>query len=155
MNLKTKKELAAHVLKVSPKRVFLNPERLDEIKDALTRADVKALVKDKAIIKKQKKSKSSSRSKKIKAQKSKGKRKGQGSRRGRKTARSKKKETWMNKVRLQRKYIRELKDKGLLDNKQFRMLYLKIKSGFFRSKSHLKIYLQDMGILKREAKKNE
>ncbi len=155
MNLKTKKELAAHTLKVSPKRVFLNPERLDEIKDALTRADIKALVKDKAIIKKQKKSKSSGRTKKLKQQKSKGKRKGQGSRRGRKTARSKKKETWMNKVRLQRDYIRQLKEKKLLDNKQFRMLYLKIKSGFFRSKAHLKIYLQDLGILKRESKKTE
>lgn len=152
MNLKTKKELAAHVLKVSPKRVFVNPERLDDVKEALTRADIRALAKDGAIVKKQKKSISSGRSKKLKVQKSKGKRKGQGSRRGKKTARLNKKENWMNKVRLQRSYLRSLKEKKLLDNKQFRMLYLKIKSGFFRSKAHLRLYLQDMKILTRKDK---
>ncbi len=152
MNLKTKKELAAHVLKVSPKRVFINPERLDDVKEALTRADIRALSKDGAIVKKQKKNISSGRSKKLKVQKSKGKRKGQGSRRGKKTARLNKKENWMNKVRLQRTYLRNLKEKKLLDNKQFRMLYLKIKSGFFRSKAHLKLYLQDMKILTKKDK---
>ena len=158
MNLRTKKELAAHVLRVSPKRVLFNPERLDEIKEALTRADIRALMKDGAIIKKQKKSISSGRIKKKALQKAKGRRKGQGSRKGTKKARSNKKEAWMNRVRLQRSYINLLREKGVLDTKTFRKVYLRVKAGSFRSKSHLKIFLQDLGVIsksqnsKKEAK---
>ncbi len=148
MNLRTKKELAAHVLNVSPKRVMFNPERLDEIKEALTRADIKALVNDGAIIKKQKKSISSFRAKKIAAQKSKGRRRGQGSRKGTQKARANKKVLWMNRVRLQRKYLNTLREKGVLDTKTFRKVYLRVKAGSFRSKAHLNLFMKDMKILK-------
>ncbi len=156
MNLRTKKRLAAQVLGVSPKRVMFNPERLDEIKEALTRADIKSLIKDGAIIKKQKRSASGYHAKQVRKQKSKGKRKGHGSRKGTRNARLKRKEAWENKVRLQRKYLKTLREKGLLDSKTFRTIYLKIKSGFFRSKAHLKLYLQDLEVLpKKEQKEQE
>ncbi len=50
MNLKKKKALAARTLGVGEKRIkFLEP-RLEEIKEALTKQDIKDLVKDGAIV---------------------------------------------------------------------------------------------------------
>ena len=49
MNLKSKKRIAAKILKCSPKRVKLDPSRDDEIKESVTKADLRSLIKDKAI----------------------------------------------------------------------------------------------------------
>ncbi|MEM2121569.1 MAG: 50S ribosomal protein L19e [Candidatus Woesearchaeota archaeon] len=158
MNLKSKKRIAAKVLGCSPKRVVFNPERLEEIKEALTREDIRALVKDGAIIKKPKKSNSSFRIKKIKKQKAKGRRKGYGSRKGKKTARLPKKEAWMNKIRAQRALLKRLKEKKLISNETYRDLYLKAKGGFFRSRSHIITYLKDNKLFltqKNSAKKDD
>ena len=50
MQIKIQKRLAAQVLKCSESNVRLDPNRLEEIKEAITKADIKSLVKDKAII---------------------------------------------------------------------------------------------------------
>jgi large subunit ribosomal protein L19e len=155
MNLKSKKRIAAQVLECSPKRVIFNPERLEEIKEALTREDIRALIRDGAIIKKPKKSTSRFRIKKAKKQKSKGRRKGYGSRKGKKTARLPKKEAWMNKVRTQRALLKRLKEKNLISKKAFRDLYLKVKGGFFRSKSHLLMHIKDSKLFSKELKTGE
>ncbi|MGB9748248.1 MAG: 50S ribosomal protein L19e [Candidatus Woesearchaeota archaeon] len=155
MNLKSKKRIAAKVLECSPKRVIFNQERLDEIKEALTREDIRALIKDRAIIKKPKKSISRFRIKKAKKQKSKGRRKGYGSRKGKKTARLPKKEAWMNKVRMQRALLKRLKEKNMISRKAFRDLYLKVKGGFFRSKSHLLMYIKDNKLFLKDLKPKE
>jgi ribosomal protein L19E len=36
-----------------------------------------------------------------------------------------------------------LKEKKIIDDKLYRELYLKSKGGFFRSKRHIKIYLEE------------
>ena len=84
MNLTTQKRLAASILKVGLNRVWIDPERLEEVSMAITREGVKQLINDGAIKAKPQKGISSYRSKKIKEQKAKGKRKGRGS--GRKCA---------------------------------------------------------------------
>jgi len=155
MNLKSKKRIAAQVLGCSPKRVIFNPERLDEIKEALTREDIRALIRDRAIIKKPKRSISSFRIKKIKKQKSKGRRKGHGSRKGKKTARLPKKQAWMNRVRNQRALLKRLKEKNLISKKAFRDLYLKVKGGFFRSRAHLLMHIKDSKLFLKELKTKE
>ncbi len=149
MKLKTQKRLAADVLKCSKKRVKFDEERLEDIKESITKADIRSLIIDKAISKKKKKGVSRARVNKRKIQRSKGKQKGQGSRKGKKTARLPKKKTWMNKIRLQRSLLKSLKDKELIDNKNFRILYKKAKGGFFRSKRHIKIYLEEHNLMKK------
>lgn len=143
MKLKNQKRIAAKVLKKGKKKIKFNPERLDDIKEAITRSDVRALVIDKAIKSKPKKSVSRSRARKIIIQKRKGRRKGEGSKKGVRTARLSKKENWMNHVRKQRKFIQELRDKKLISTKVYRGIYTKIKGGFFRSKNHVKLYLTE------------
>ncbi len=143
MKLDVQKRIAASVLKCSPKRVCFDITKLKEIKEAITRSDIRGLVIDGFISKKRKIGISSFRSKLIKVQKSKGKRKGHGSRKGTAGARTPRKETWMNLVRLQRKLLSHLREKNAIDNKTYWEFYRKIKGGFFRSKRHLQLYINE------------
>ena len=63
-------------------------------------------------------------------------------RKGKKTARLPKKKSWMARIRSQRKFIKELKEKKILKNKVISELRSKAKGGFFRSKRHIKITIE-------------
>lgn len=141
--MKTQKRIAARALKTSPHKVTFDNQRLADIKEAITKADIRILISEGAITKKPVVGPAKAKAKKIKTQKSKGLRKGPGSRQGKKTARLPSKEAWMVKIRKQRSFLKELKEKGKLTNETYRDLYLKSKGGFFRSKRHIKIYLDD------------
>ena len=148
MELKIQKRLAAQVLKCSPKRIRLDVERLEEIKEAITKADIRSLINNKAIMRVQKKGISRFKAKIRHLKKKKGRYKGFGSRKGRNTARSPPKRRWMNAVRLQRSVLKMLKAKKTIDNKVFYELYAKVKGGFFRSKRHLELYIQEHKLVK-------
>ena len=49
----------------------------------------------------------------------------------------------MKKIRLQRKFLKELYNKEYLNPQIYRKLYNKAKGGFFRSKRHIKLYIDD------------
>jgi large subunit ribosomal protein L19e len=155
MKLHVQKRLAASVMKRSKKKISIDNSRLEDVKEAITRFDIKSLIKDKAINVKPVKGPSKVRARKIKDQKKKGRRTGQGSRKGKATARLSKKESWMIKIRNQRKFLQELKLKDLLENKTFRELYRKSKGGFFRSKRHIKLYMDEHSLIKKDIEKNE
>jgi len=146
----TQKRLAASILKCSPNKIWLDPTASSEIKEAITRIDIKSLIKKGTISKKDTNKISRVRARKIKIQKSKGKRKGQGSKQGKKTARLPKKKRWINAIRVQRKFIKILKDKKLIDIKSYRSLYSKCKGGFFRSKRHIKLYIDEHGLINKK-----
>ncbi|RMF05956.1 50S ribosomal protein L19e [Candidatus Woesearchaeota archaeon] len=143
MKTSVQKRLAAQILKTSPKKVRLDPERADEIKEAITKADVKGLIAGGAIQRKPDRSTSRGRARKLHEQKRKGRRKGHGSRKGKATARQAKKEAWMARIRLQRKVLKSLKEANKITNETFKDLYRKAKGGFFRSKRHLKLHLEE------------
>ena len=148
MNLKNKKRLVQSLLGIGKKRIKFDPEKLSEIKEAITKKDIKGLINTESIILKQKKGHSRVRARKILIQKRKGRRKGIGSRKGKFTARLKPKKVWTSKIRVQRDFLRRLKEKELIDNKDYRELYLKSKGGFFRSKKHLKTYINERKLIK-------
>lgn len=143
MELTLQKRLAAQIMKCSEKKIVLDSSRLDEIKEAITKVDIRNLIKQGAIIRKPKIGVSRVRARKIKIQKSKGQRKGHGSRKGKLTAREPKKQRWMAHVRLQRSFIKELKEKSIIEDKIYRNLYSKVGGGFFRSKRHIKLYINE------------
>jgi len=143
MELKVQKRMAADLLKCSADRVQLDVERLDDIKEAISKSDIRRLISDGAIIKKQLQGSSRVRARKIAVQKAKGRRRGHGSRKGKLNARQSTKETWMIKLRVQRAFLKELKDKALVNNEVYRKMYRRAKGGFFRSKRHIKVYLGD------------
>lgn len=150
MNLKSQKKIASKLLKVGTTRVYFDPNRLEEIKQAITNSDIRSLIKDLAIQKKPSSSVSGGRSRKIKLQKSKGRRKGLGSRKGTKNTRSSSKRTWMINIRNQRSILRTLKQKGFITNKTFKDTYRKAKGGFFRSKRHIRLYLKENKLIKQK-----
>jgi large subunit ribosomal protein L19e len=150
MKLKIQKRLSGDILKCSEKRVKFDTERLDEIKESITKADIKALINDKAIFCIQKKGVSRVRARKIQKQKSKGKRSGEGSRKGKKTARLPRKTAWMIKIRAQRVLLRSLKYNEIVTNEIYRKLYKKAQGGFFRNRRHIKLYIEEHGLINKK-----
>ena len=148
MKLNNQKKIAGRVLKVSPKRVKVDPSRAEDLKEAITKTDIRGLIGDGAITKQQKTGVSRARANKTLRQKAKGQQKGAGSRKGKKTTFVPKKETWMKKIRAQRAFLKELKDKELIDTRIFGNLYRKAKGGFFRSKKHIKLYIEEQRLIK-------
>ncbi len=128
MNLKKKKALAARTFGVGISRIeFLEP-RLDEIKEAITKQDIRDLNKDGAIIVK------SAKGRKRKPIKSKKKTIGN----IRKKV-NKRKRDYVILTRKLRKHLAENKEK--LTDKERKDTRKKIRNKFFRSKSHLKEHL--------------
>ena len=149
MQLDNQKRLAAQVLKCSKKRVCFDQDRLEDIKEAITKADIRSLINDKTIKAKPVKGVSRARARKIAVQKRKGRRKGLGSRKGKKTARLPKKVAWMNKIRIQRNFIKEIRSKKIIAKSNYQTLYLKAKGGFFRSKRHIKLYIEEHNLVQK------
>lgn len=147
MKLTLQKRLAGQILKTSKKRIRIDPARLADVKEVITGADIRKLIKEGAIIAKPVKSISRGRARKIKEQKRRGRRKGYGSRKGKASARLRDKTDWMNKIRIQRDFLKELKNKGIIIKRTFGSLYLKSKGGFFRSKRHIKLYVEEHGLI--------
>ncbi len=143
MKLSVQKRLASVVLKCSPKRVHLTPERAADIKEAITKSDIRGLVAEGVISEVQKKGVSRVRAKHKADQRRKGLQRGPGKRKGKKTAIVPRKEAWMAKVRTQRIFLKELRANGVVDQASFKSLYRKTGGGFFRNKRHIKIFMNE------------
>ena len=154
MKLKNQKRIAAQVLKVSVKRVIFDKERLADIKEAITKADIRSLINEKAIKAKPIKGVSRGRARKVILQHRKGRRKGRGSKKGKSTAKAPRKRDWINRIRIQRNLLSLLKEKKVLTPETYRMLYRKAKGGFFRSKRHLKLYMKEHKLTVKKIKEN-
>ncbi|MDP3765084.1 MAG: 50S ribosomal protein L19e [Nanoarchaeota archaeon] len=152
--LDVQRRLAAQLLKCGKNRIRFDPDALDDIKEAITKADVKSLINNRIISKKRLLNTSRFWTRKSKKQKTHGKQKGFGSRKGRKTARLKPKRAWINKIRLQRNFIRSLRDRDAVTSTAYHELYMKSKGGFFRSLRHLKLYTKEKDMIKNEVRKN-
>ena len=149
MNTKIQKKLAAKVAKKSLKKIKLDMTKYDEIKEAITRVDIKALIKSGVISVEQDKGVSRSRAKKNRKQRVLGRKKGHGSRKGSANARFSDKRKWINKIRLQRLFLNGLKQNNKLAKEDYKNLYRKAKGGFFRSKRHIKLYITEHKLIKK------
>lgn len=143
MKLTVQKRLASKILGCSSKKVKLAPNHFSDISKAITRADVSGLVEEGLIVKVPSKGVSRVRARKRNVQRQKGLQKGPGKRKGKKTARTPSKEIWMIKIRLLRSFLKELREKTILSQENYKNLYNKAKGGFFRNKRHVKIYIDE------------
>jgi large subunit ribosomal protein L19e len=148
MNLKNQRRMASELLKCGVNRVWIDPNRSEDVSDAITRADVRTLINSGTIVARQKKGVSRGRAEFEKAQKRKGRQSGHGSRRGKKGARKPSKERWMQAIRPIRRKLKELRDTGKIDPATYRIYYLKAKGGVFKNKTHLVSHLKSENILK-------
>lgn len=151
MNLSSQKRIASRILKCGISRVRIKAGK--EVEEALTREDVRNLIRKGQIWKEQKKGTSKFNVKHKIKQKKKGRMRGHGSRKGTAGARKTRKRIWIESVRPLRKLLRELRDSGSIDKRVYRKIYLMIKGGAFRNKKHLLYYLKDHELMKVKPKK--
>ena len=134
------KKMASNVLGIGIKKIkIIDPKKAIQ---AMTKDDVRLLIRQGIIQKKPFRGTSRVRARKIAAQKKKGRRKGTGKRKGTEKTRTPEKKVWMKKVRALRRKLNELK-KGLKKGK-YRKIYRMIKGGYFRDKSHLQTYVEKL-----------
>jgi large subunit ribosomal protein L19e len=136
--LSLQKRLAADILKVGISKVWLDPDHREDIKNAITRADIKKLI-EKGYIKKRK-------GKVPYPDAAKKRKQNPGSRKGKKGARMDEKRKWINTIRPIRKMLNDLKKEGKISKEVYKTAYRLAKAGTFRSRSHLKLYLQQKGV---------
>ncbi len=129
MELGKVKRLVARTFKVGMNRIRIMDS--EKAKEAITREDIKRLVRTGKIKILPKVGTSRGRTRALLKKKKAGKRKGPGSRKGKKTARKPSKKEWMEKVRGLRRALKEIRPEN------YRELYKKVKGGFFKSKRHL------------------
>ncbi len=150
MNLSNQRRMAAEILKCGEHRVWIDPNRMEEVADAITREDVRAAVRSGFIRRLPEKGQSRGRVRYRAQQKKKGRRRGQGSRKGATGARSPRKDRWIRTIRPLRRVLQELRAEGKLDPASYRRLYLRAKGGMYRSKAHLLQHLRTEGYLQEE-----
>lgn len=146
MGVNSVRKIAAGMLKCGESRIRI--EMAKEVEEALTREDVKSLIRSGLVWKVQKKGTSKFRTKVAFRQKKKGRRTRAGSRKGTYNARSPKKRRWIKSIRSLRKLLKELRDNGQIERKTYTEFYPRIKGGEFRNKKHLLFYLDDHDLLK-------
>ena len=130
MNLRKKKQLAAKALKVGEKRIMFLEPRLEEIKEAITKQDIRDLKNEGAIIIKDVKGK-----KKVEKRK---RRRSVGKIRKKVNIRKKQYATMTKKLRT---YVVGLVKAKQLNKEEIAEIRKKIRNKFFRSKAHLKEYV--------------
>ncbi|MBX5328439.1 MAG: 50S ribosomal protein L19e [Candidatus Bathyarchaeota archaeon] len=142
MSLKSQRRLAAQILKIGQNRVWIDPERIDDVEAAITREEIRKLVHEGVIQPLPEKGVSRARARVLHEKKKKGRRRGPGSTTGSAYAKISRKEAWMNKIRALRKRLRELKEKKIITEDTYRKLYRMASSGRFESAAELERYLK-------------
>lgn len=131
------RRMAAGILGVGEKRIWLNPEEGERIGGAMTRDDVRGLIKDGIVKKRTAAGQSRGRARVLKAKKRKGLRRGPGKRKGTFKVRAQKRASWITGVRGQRRVLREMKKKGVKTKISYRKIYVRIKGGYFKGKKYV------------------
>ena len=133
MKLDYQKRLAAKVAGVGLDRIRFNPDKLEEIAEAITRSDIRRLIKSGAIEILPKRGVSRARARE------RPKRRGPGSRKGGKYSRIPRKRRWIMKIRALRSELKRLKEKGIIDTRTYRELYRSLSR--FESVRHLRAHV--------------
>ncbi|HDM88489.1 MAG TPA: 50S ribosomal protein L19e [Candidatus Bathyarchaeota archaeon] len=149
MSLRSQRRMAAEILKAGEGRIWIDPERVEDVELAISREEIRKLIHEGAIRKLQKKGVSRARARILHEKRKKGRRRGPGSRQGAKGARLPRKKAWMIRIRAQRRRLRELRDKRIITRSVYRRLYIMAGSGAFRSVAAMERYISAHNLRRR------
>ena len=145
MDLKNQRRMAAEILDCGENRVWIDPNRIEDLTDAITRADIRTAIESGTIKALPKAGISQGRTRYNHAQRKKGRQRGPGSRKGRAGSRSPTKRDWIQTIRPIRAELRDLRDSGKITKHVYREFYMKAKGGMFKSRTHLLTHLKAEG----------
>jgi large subunit ribosomal protein L19e len=148
MDLKNQRRMAAQILDCGENRVWIDPNRTEDLADAITRADIRTAIGSGTIKAMPKAGISKGRTRQNQAQKKKGRQRGPGSRKGKAGARTPTKRDWIQTIRPIRAELRGLRATGQIDKHVYREFYMKAKGGMFKSRTHVLSHLKMEGHLK-------
>lgn len=144
MTTRFTRRIAAELLHRGESSVRINPAQLDKASKAMTREDVKKLIKDGSVFALKEKHNLSMHARWLKLRREKGRRRGQGRRRG--TSKARQGSRWEKKARSQRLLLKSLKLNGKIDKQTFRRYYMLVKGNSFPDKASLLLHLGEEGI---------
>jgi large subunit ribosomal protein L19e len=149
MSLTSQRRLAAEVLGIGQNRIWINPEKIEEVEMAITRAEIRKLIADGAIKAQALKTTSRIRARKLNEKKQTGRRIGPGTKKGKKNSLISGKSRWINRIRSLRKKLMEMREKRVITINTYRTLYRKAKGGEFKTIAELDRHINEQGLRRR------
>lgn len=146
MSLKSQRRLAAQLLKVGTNRVWIDPNRIEDVEVAITRSEIRKLIHEDAIRQLPAKGVSRSRARVLQGKKRQGLRRGPGTREGSSGAKVTKKDAWMLRIRALRRKLKEWKANRTVAENSYRQLYRVAGSGAFSSIADMERYAKTHGM---------
>ena len=141
MSLRSQRRLASDILKTGTNSVWIDPERIEDVDGAITRADVRRLIHEGVIKTVDKQGTSRGRARLLHEKKKRGLRQGPGSKTGHRTAKIPRKKIWETHIRAVRRHLKELRDHRAIQVESYRKLYLLAKGGIFSSVASIDQYV--------------
>lgn len=144
------RKLASQFFDCGKGKVWIDPEYKIGPDDKITEEKVKELIDGSVVIQRPIIGASRGRTRQFRREKALGRHCGMGRRRGTRNARFPEKKLWMLRIRALRKELKALREKGEVDKTFYRVLYLKAKGGFFKSKRLLIEYIAKEDLRKKK-----
>lgn len=136
------RRLAAEILGCGVNRIWFNPEKISEVQQAISREDIRNLIQEGIVAAHQKRGNSRGRARAKMAKRSYGHCKGPGRRKGAAGSRTNSKERWVQRIRAQRRVLRDMRESGEIEPTVYRRFYRRAAGGQFRTVSHLKAQIE-------------